>query len=319
MPRKRRRRRLKAIRKRLLKSPQNIPSRAKRPRIFLETSGVIYYRHGHSLMQAAVQHAIGTGLVEVSNVIRMEYLRGVVLNLVELYFLIRESDSVRDALVDWSQKVKQERKLKIVLMTIDQWLLDHDDSQNRDKSLRRLGDMIVRLVFEFDDIFAARATDRLRCQLGRVQFPRRTFSEDTLLQFYERFKAIQGNIPECSLCTFKTTQQRSLERRGIDLCSAERRQQFSANKGYTTQAERMEEALSTNETRPKCRWCERLGDTIIVLQAPKTAILVTADRAFEAFGQILSREIRFLPSLAVLKRSAEGPAGRPPFEGQVPL
>ena len=150
----------------------------KRPRIFLETSGVIYHRHGHSLMQAAVQQAIGNGLVEVSNFIRMEYLRGVVLNLIDLYFLIELSDSVNDALIDWSQKVMQERKLKVVLMTISKWIVEQEDFQSKDKSMRRLGDLIVRLVYEFDEQFQGRCKDRLQCRLGRVRFPRHTFSKD---------------------------------------------------------------------------------------------------------------------------------------------
>jgi hypothetical protein len=274
----------------------------KRRRIFLETSAVIYHRHGHSLMKDAVLRAIGTGLPEVSNFIRMEYLRGVVLNLIELYFLIEHSDSVSDALIDWSQKVQQDRKLKIVLMTMHQWLVGHEDWQTKYKSQRRLGDLIVRLVYEFDEIFTGRIKDRLACRLGRLKFPRRTFSADMLLRFYERFRSIQSSVPDCQLCTFRGAQHRALGARRIDLHSEAQRQKYAANKGYVTQAERIDEALGTAETLPKCRWCERLGDTIIVLHAPEKAVLVSADRAFEAFCQILKREMHRLPSLAELKR-----------------
>jgi hypothetical protein len=297
--------RRKARRQRLLKAKKPEAGKTGR-RVFLETSGVIYHRHGHSLMEAAVRHAIGDSLPEVSTFIRMEYLRGVVLNLIELYFLIRESDSVSDALIDWAQKVHQERKLKIALMTISQWLVEQDDSRNREKSMRRLGELVVRLVYDFDAIFQARSKDRLRCRLGRVRFPRRTFGEDMLLRFYERFKTIQDGTPDCDLCKFKTTQQAALSRKGVDLHGTAQRQNYARNKGYVQQAERIEEALKTQETLPKCRWCERLGDTIIMLQAPAKAILVTADRAYKAFGDILKREIRLLPSLAELKRELEG-------------
>lgn len=295
------------MRKRFTKALTTSPSQAKRPRLFLETSGVVYDRHGHSLMQAAVRQAVGNGLLEVSNFIRMEYLRGVVINLIELYFLIKDSDSVSDALIDWAQKVNQERKLKVVLLTIRQWLVDHEDSSHKEKSQRRLGDLIVRLVYDFDRIFTARAKDRLACCLGKLRFPRRTFCEEMLLTFYERFTAIQRGTPNCRLCVFKTKQKREIARQGIDLHGTAQRQRFASNKGYVKQAERVEEALSTTETHAKCRWCERLGDTMIVLQAPKTSILVTADRAFDAFGEILNREVRLLPSLAELKRQSQLP------------
>ena len=107
-----------------------------KPRLFLETSGVIYELHGHSLQQAAVRSVVGGGRPEISNFVRMEYLRGLVLNLIELYFLIEESDTVSDALIDWSQKVAQERKLKIVLMTIAAWITNQEEWQAKETSLR---------------------------------------------------------------------------------------------------------------------------------------------------------------------------------------
>jgi hypothetical protein len=196
--------------------------------------------------------------------------------------------------------------LKIVLMTIDLWLVSQEDWQAKEKSLRRLGDQIVRFVCAFDEVFARRAKDHLRCELGRVFFPRRTFREDALLEFYDRFTRIQQSVPSCALCGFKDRQRRSLAAQRIDLYSGQRRQEFRSYKGYVTQAERLESAAQTAETAPRCRWCERLGDSIIALQAPPKAALVTADRAFEPFGSILGREIRLLPLLAQLKRQSEG-------------
>jgi hypothetical protein len=235
----------------------------------------------------------------------MEYFRGWIVNLVELYFVIKDADSVSDALIDWAQKVKQERKLKLVLQTMHQWLLGHEDWQDTDKSLRRLGHLIVRLGYEFDEAFRARVKDHLACRLGRVTFPKRTFDEEMLLRFYERFRSIQTGYPDCALCQSRARQQRKLASRKVDLHSPTQRQRFSSNPGYLMQAERVEEAVASQETVPRCRWCERLGDTAIMLHSPERSTLVTADRAFEAFGQILHREIRRLPSLAELKRRGQ--------------
>jgi hypothetical protein len=273
-----------------------------KPRIFLETSGVISELHGHSLQQAAVRSAVGDGRVEISNFIRMEYLRGLVLNLIELYFLIEECDTVSDALIDWSQKVAQERKLKIVLMTIAAWITNQEEWQAKEKSLRRLGDYIVRQVYTFDETFSRRSRDPMRCQLGRFLFPKRTFHPEMLLDFYDRFKTVQRGVPNCDLCLFRDRQRRFLLAQGIDLYSPVRRDEFRRHRGYVVQAERLNEAEATTETAPRCRWCERLGDAIIALHTPPKALLVTADRAFIPFGQILKREVKLLPSLAELKR-----------------
>lgn len=285
----------------------------RRRRIFLETSGVIYERHGHSLMRAAVRNATGDGHVEVSNFIRMEYLRGAILNLIELYFLIKDEDSVSDALITWSQKVHQERKLKVVLMTIPQWLTDQEDWKAKGKSMRRLGDEIVRLVCAFDEVYRARTRDVLRCELGKVFFARRAFDETILLEFYDRFRRIQRGVPRCDLCAFRAVAHRRMLAERVDLCSEARRDEFRAYKGYVAQAHRLEAAAASPETAPRCRWCEQLGDSVIVLHMPKKAALVTADRAFLPFGRILSREVRMLPSLAELKRqlSEQHPGGPP--------
>jgi len=275
--------------------------RKHRRRVFLETSGVIYELHGERRMRAAVRDATSDGRIEVSNFVRMEYLRGVILNLIEFYFLIKESDSVADALIDWSQKF-QPRAVKIVMMSAQHWLVDQEDYNAKELSLRRLGDGIVRLVYAFDEHLNRRAKDHLKCELGRTNFPHLPFNENLLLDFYERFRAIQKIVPPCQLCEFKERQQKSVVRRGIDLHGPEQRERFKANKGYVAQAERLEGLAESTVTSPKCRQCERLGDTIIALHAPEKAVLVTADRAFVAFGEILDREVRLLPSLAQLKK-----------------
>lgn len=294
-----------------------------RRKVFLETSAVIYEQHGHSLMGAAVREAVGDAVVEVSNFIRMEYVRGVVINLIDLYFLIKREESVTDALITWSQKVNQERKLKIVLMTITRWLSTLTEANDAETTMRRLGEFIVQLVRTFDFVYKGRAKDHLRCELGKVKMAVRPFSEDLLLRFYERFETIKTGPPGCDLCGFKARQQKELMRKSIDLDGAGQREIYKKNTGYVKQAERLENAATTKETQPKCTWCERLGDSLIVLQAPAKATLVTADRAFEAFGMILSREVLRLPSLAEMQKQAvaqaevaqggedEGAASRP--------
>jgi predicted nucleic acid-binding protein len=87
-------------------------------RFLLDTSAVVYLLHGQTLQQAAVREAVADGEVLVPVFVRMEYLRGVILNLVEMWCLIRESVTVEDAFVDWSQKTQQQRKLKVILMTV---------------------------------------------------------------------------------------------------------------------------------------------------------------------------------------------------------
>jgi hypothetical protein len=66
--------------------------------------------YGHTLQQVAVREAVTSAEALVPVFVRMEYLRGVILNLIEMWCLIREPVTVQDAFIDWSQKMRQERK-----------------------------------------------------------------------------------------------------------------------------------------------------------------------------------------------------------------
>lgn len=271
-------------------------------RCFLDTSAVIYELHGHSLQRAAVREAVSGKTVEVPVLVRMEYLRGVVLNLIEMWCLIRESITVRDAFVDWSQKVCQDRKLKVVLMTVPGWLTSHEGWRSKEITLRRLGELILRLVWDFDEGFVQSAADPLACVLGRVDIPRQEYDPDLLLDFYERFKAVQEGMPDCNLCEFRRTARRRLRRQKYGLIGPDARSRHAANRGYQRQADVLEEVERTKEKNPQCRWCERLGDSLISLQAGRGVAVVTADLTFTALGDLLGQPVILLPSLAELKR-----------------
>lgn len=286
-------------------SAKSPPRARRRRRFFLDTSAVYYQLFGHRLQVASVADAIGDGWVEIPGFVRMEFLRGIIVNLLKLYFVIKEEvisgGTVRDALHEWGQVVRQDRKLKTYMQTQELWLLGHEDWNDPDRSLPRLGNAIIRLVAAFDAEFSSHSKDELRCELGKIGFPDRPYSEDLLLDFHDRFRSIAAGVPACDLCGFRARQEQSLLNRGIDLHSPEQRTRHAHNKGYVGQAERLETEFARERRQPACAICARLGDTIIALLAPEPAVIVTADRSFEAFGQILGIDVKLLPSLAQLK------------------
>jgi predicted nucleic acid-binding protein len=293
-------------------------------RFLLDTSAVIYQLHGHTLQKAAVEEATGGGTVEVPVFVRMEYLRGVVCNLIDMHSLIKESVTVEDALIDWSQQVRQEHRLKVVLLTVSRWLTAQDDWASKDRSLERLGNLVLNLIWSFDAAFGPPPADPLACELGRVTVERQDYADELLLDFYERFRAIRQGVPDCKLCDFHRNQRRRLRRREIDLAGDEARRRHAGNPGFLRQADVLQEADVRKDRTPNCRWCERLGDSLIPLQAGRGVWVVTADRAFTALGDLLGVPVVLLPSLAELKRrasaaQAEVSAESPPGNADVDL
>jgi hypothetical protein len=61
--------------------------------LLLDTSAVVHQLHGHTLQQAAVREAVSGAEVLVPVFVRREYLRGVVLNLIEMWCLSRRARS----------------------------------------------------------------------------------------------------------------------------------------------------------------------------------------------------------------------------------
>jgi hypothetical protein len=179
-------------------------------RCLLDTSSVVYQLHGHTLQQAAVHDAVAGAELQVPVFIRMEYLRGVILNLIEMWTLIRESVTVQDAFIDWAQKIHQERKLKVILMTVPKWLAGHERWESKQRTLRRLGDLILRLIWGFDEVYPRPSADPLACVLGRLDIPCRDYDYDLLLDFHVRFKAVQEGVPDCRLCAFRQVERQRL-------------------------------------------------------------------------------------------------------------
>lgn len=190
-------------------------------------------------------------------------------------------------------------------MTVPQWLGGHEDWRSKAVTLRRLGDLVLRMLREFDEAFPAPPNDALACVLGRLDIPRQGYDDDLLLDFYQRFTAVQEGIPDCRLCEFRKAQRQRLGRRETDLTGPEVRQRFASNPGFVRQSEQVEQAANTRARTPACSWCERLGDTIIALQAERGIAVVTADRTFVPLGELLGRTVILLPSLAELKRRAQ--------------
>jgi hypothetical protein len=138
--------------------------------------------------------------------------------------------------------------------------------------------------------------------LGRLAIPRQAYDDDLLLDFHRRFTAVQEGVPDCQLCAFRTAQTQRLKRRQIDLICPGPRRRFASYPGFVRQSEQAEAAVNAKGRAPSCRWCERLGDTIIALLARRGVTLVTADRSFAPLGELLGRTVLRLPSLAELKR-----------------
>ena len=100
--------------------------------------------------------------------------------------------------------------------------------------------------------------DPLACVLGRLDIPRQGYDDDLLLDFYQRFTAVQEGVPDCRLCDFRKAQRLRCDGE-IDLTSPEVRTRLASNPGFVRQSEQAEEAANTKARAPVVQLVREAG------------------------------------------------------------
>ncbi len=276
---------------------------------FFADTTVVYYRlHSHTLLQEAVKQAVANGDVVLNNFVRGEYIRGYVAGLIELFTVIQAEKSVSDGFhVFNAESSKRPRKLANALQSTTVRFKGFEGSEDIKKTLRRLGEYIRTTLMKFDAAFPTRVRDPLGCDIGVMSFPQETYSEDQILDFYKELETTRDD-PACDQCSFRKNQIDNLTAANIDLYSPAQQKMHASHKGYVSQAESIDKAVRSPKSEPTCWYCDRLGDTIIALSAPKDTIILTGDgQSFPVLAEILRKSLHLLPSLQTLREQRDAP------------
>jgi hypothetical protein len=269
---------------------------------YADTTAVYYRLHGHSLLKNAVTEAVGKGTLSISNFVRGEYIRGYVTGLIELFYAIKAEQSVPDGIHYFNAQMgtRHPRKVANALQTAASWLGGLEESNDIEKTLRRLGEQIRNVLILFDMTFVRRARDPLACEIGVMSFPSETYQEKHILDFYEEYNRIREK-PNCDQCQFRKDQMTKLDAAGRDLHSGRQQQRYAEYGGYVKQAKAIDMARRSPKN-PSCWYCDRLGDTIIALSAPDGLTIVTGDgQSFPPLATILEKPLALIPSLDQLR------------------
>lgn len=281
--------------------------------LFCDTTVIYYKLHGHPLHRQAISDMAGQSRLAVSAFVVGEYTRGYVIGLIELYFAIREEGSVQNGILIFNGEMgNRPRRLANAFQSATGWLCGFVDWSDVQKTLRRLGEYIRTCVYNIAFEFPKRVRDPLACEVGVLSFRREEYTEDLIFDFYAQYQDVQSE-PGCGQCRFRASQLAELAATGIDLYSSNQRDRHAKSKGYVQQAEWLEKAARSEKDSPTCWYCERLGDSIIALSAPKDMPILTGDaNSFPVLGKLLGKQVVLIPSLKELKeRPPAVPLRRP--------
>ena len=231
--------------------------------------------------------------------VRGEYIRGYIAGLIDLYSAIKEERSVEDGIHVFTS-LAGKRSIANALIRVAQSLMGYEDWRDVHKTLRRLGEDIRARLLCFDAVFLHMVRDPLACEIGVMSFPQETFDEKHIFDFYEELEKTR-DAPNCDQCDFRKSQIASMSACGTDLYSSAQQTKYRSSKGYVAQAKAIDQAVRSPKTEPSCWYCDRLGDTIIALSAPKDTTILTGDKSFLALAEILDKPIKLIPSLTELR------------------
>jgi hypothetical protein len=234
----------------------------------------------------------------------MEYYRGVIIHLIDIYFVIKQSRTL-EAAYEYLSAEFAVGKLRLIVQGVTRWGASFEPSDDpRVATLWRLGRYVFDLA-QYPKFHHCR--DRIDCQLGKLVFPSGVFDESAMLMFRNNFRRIE-KAPSCGQCSFRTNQISHLQHAGIDLYSQTQRDHHNVP-AYTKQAEMLERAVNTNRNSPSCWWCMRLGDSIIALLSPRKSVLVSSDHSFVPLCKILGKQLLQLPSPNDMAAAVTGGTG----------
>lgn len=260
-------------------------------RYCLDTSALRYLCIYGDQVRLYVEGQLAGGSTELSQFVMMEYYRGVIIHLIDIYFVIKNAPTPQSAFDYLSNEFKV-GKLRLIVQGALSFLCGFEGSNSKAATLARLGNYIFELGQKPSH---PECRNRIGCTLGSLAFPSGVFREDAMLVFREKFNSILKS-PACGQCGFRNEQTRRLTRTGVDLYSVPQRTKFSTYSGYVKQAVSLEKSTTTKRKSPSCWWCEKLGDSIIAIECHRRSVLVTSDRSFEPLCTILGKSILLLPS-----------------------
>jgi hypothetical protein len=271
--------------------------------IYCDTTIIYYELLGHDLQKLAIaEYRKGSELV-ISNFVRGEFIRGFISSLIEVYFCIKDEKSLHDGFAAYcATSSHQPRKIINHVISLSGWLMRQEDQGDLSTSLRRLGEYIKRMIIELDYTFPKRCRDKLCCDFGVMSMPSESFSENQLVDFYEELSAVTES-PNCKQCGFREEIRSDV--RHTKLFSDSSAERLSSFQGYIKQVSWMKSALASKMPQPSCNYCQKLGDTIIALSAPKDSYLLTGDaNSYPALCEILELPFGIIPSLNKLKKES---------------
>ena len=254
------------------------------PQHFLDTSVARSLLLATQAYKQYLNSQLENGSLYISNYVQMEMKRSYLMNIISFYFILRLEtiNTIGDALAFWSNRFKTS-ELKAILQLVPQLFsthkLDFTSPQDKEKALQILGIYIKRFELILRKKYANTGQDGTAC--ARAVVPLKVDLKNMaegLKQFADDFGDVETCQSQCQIGQFLLERYRSeIE---IYIQQASQLPKNNNTKGFLQIVDNLKEILEQGATACSCKRCEKIGDAVIALDAPRQMRLEHTDNSF---------------------------------------
>ncbi len=255
------------------------------PQHFLDTSVARSMLLGTQAYKQYLHSQFDERPLHISNYVQMEMKRSYLMNIISFYFVLRLDTikTIGDAITFWSNRFKTSQ-LKAILQLVPQLFsthqLDFTSSQDKEKALYILGIYIKRFELLLRKKYANTGQDSTACARALVTLNVELNNMAAgLKQFADNFGDVETCRSQCQIDQFLLEQYR----KEIEAYIQQESQLPKNNntRGFIKILENLKEILEQGATACSCKRCEKIGDAVIALDAPRKMQLEHTDNSFE--------------------------------------
>lgn len=258
-------------------------------RFFLETSTIRSRLIGHSSIRSSLTEKLRNQTKLTSEFVRMEFNRSLICNLIEFYFNLETQTSIDDAIKWWNETFKP-RQLKDLNYSVDKLFIGINDSTNVKLALINLRNEIKKIITLFECLINRFIQNEMQCYFAKVKLDFQSCKgkndiEKKLVDFYKTFKG--KHVDKCRINDYFENSKGKITK--IFTCD-------SKNDTFNKQKKRLNE-INDGKSKLSCNTCSIIGDTIITLECPDYAILLSVDEVFKELCDNIGLKYEIIPSL----------------------
>jgi hypothetical protein len=265
---------------------------------FLDSSAVYAILLGTQAYKQYLESALAHPRV-VSPYVQMEVQRSYLCKIIEFYFILNldSIQNISDALIFWSNHYKSSQHkavARLMAQLLQQRPLDLSDSQDKAKALEAIAALIIQFSELLRNRFVSTETDSTNCARAQVTLKVIDNAAEEFIRFLSAFDNVKACRSRCRIDQFLLSEHLSEIESYVQY--SETLAKNSNSRGFIKIAENLKEIINQGSDACSCKRCERIGDAVIALDAPRQMQLEHTDHSFDYLCPLIQQPHRKHPS-----------------------